>query len=40
MGHMHTWEHAYLGVAPLSDALPAEEMATRCGCGVSPFLQA
>lgn len=30
----------YLGVAPLSNALPAEEMATRCCCGVSPFLQA
>lgn len=27
-----------LGVAPLGDALPAEEMATRCGRGVSSFL--
>lgn len=33
-------EHAYLGVAPLGNALPAEEMATRCGCGVSSLLQA
>lgn len=30
----------YLGVAPLRDALPAEEVATRCSCGVSAFLQA
>lgn len=33
-------ERAYLGVAPLGNALPAEEMATRCGCGVSSLLQA
>lgn len=29
-----------LGVAPLGDTLPAEEMAARCGRGVSSFLQA
>lgn len=29
-----------LGVAPLCDALPAEEMTTGSGRGVSPLLQA
>lgn len=29
-----------LGVAPLCDALPAEEVSTRGGRGVSPLLQA
>jgi len=32
--------HVYLGVAPLSDALPAEEVSTGGGGAVSPGLQA
>lgn len=38
------WEHhdfrADLHVAPLGDALPAEEVSTGSRCGVSPLLQA
>lgn len=36
----YSWQKANLGVAPLCDALPAEEVSAGSGRGMSSLLQA